>query len=90
MKSRALAGCGLGGCLIPGILFVACGLLLNDTGGWLLWPLCSVALGFVGFLVGLALDLSYRNDQGNEAAGEPESRVNGVAGPAYKEPRRRQ
>jgi len=47
-----LIGCGFGGCLLPILLFLACGVLLGDTGGPLFWPFIAVPLGFIGLVAG--------------------------------------
>ena len=47
-----LIGCGFGGCLLPILLFLACGILLSDTGGLLFWPFIAVPLGFIGLVAG--------------------------------------
>ncbi len=47
-----LIGCGVGGCLIPLLLFVACAAFLGDTGGPLIWPIIAVPLGITGMVAG--------------------------------------
>jgi hypothetical protein len=44
-------GCGVGGCLLPILLFIVCA-LLGDTGGPLIWPMAAVVFGGIGLLVG--------------------------------------
>lgn len=59
--SPALLGWGIGGCLIPTLIFLFCALVLHDTGGPLLWPLLSLFLGMLGLLIGV-VDQSTRKD----------------------------
>jgi hypothetical protein len=44
-------GCGVGGCLLPILLFIVCA-LLGDTGGPLIWPIGAVVFGGIGLVVG--------------------------------------
>lgn len=52
--SPALLGCGLGGCLIPTLLFLFSALVMRDTGGPLFWPILSLFLGISGLMIGVA------------------------------------
>ena len=56
-RRAPIVGCLSGGCLIPILLFLFCGIVLNDTGGPLIWPILSAFLGLLGLLVGLAIRL---------------------------------
>ena len=57
VRGAPIVGCISGGCLIPILLFLFCGIVLNDTGGPLIWPILSVFFGLLGLLVGLAIRL---------------------------------
>ena len=45
-------GCGVGGCLIPLLLFIFGLFVMNDIGGPLIWPMLSVFLGTIGLIIG--------------------------------------
>ena len=45
-------GCGVGGCLVPILLFLACAIFLSDTGGPLIWPIIALPLGITGMVAG--------------------------------------
>ncbi len=45
-------GCGMGGCLLPILLFLTCAVFLGDTGGPLFWPIIAVPLGILGMVAG--------------------------------------
>ena len=49
-----LGGC-TGGCLIPFLLFIFCGVVLKDTGGPLIWPIVAVPLGLAGLIAGMVV-----------------------------------
>ena len=51
----ASAGCVSGGCLLPFVLCVACGVLFGDIGGPLFWPIIAVPLGMVGMVIGMII-----------------------------------
>ena len=51
VRNAALIGCGLGGCLAPVVLFLACA-VFGDTGGPLFWPIVAVPLGLLGMMIG--------------------------------------
>jgi hypothetical protein len=50
-NAAPLIGCGLGGCLLPILLFLACA-IAGDTGGPLFWPIIAVPLGIMGLISG--------------------------------------
>jgi hypothetical protein len=50
-----LLGCGVGGCFIPLLLFLFCGLFLHDTGGPLFWPMIAVPLAIIGLGIGVEI-----------------------------------
>jgi len=56
-------GAGIGGCLIPLILFFLAALVLRDTGGPLFWPFLSIALGLIGLAVGWWVHAEFRSDK---------------------------
>ena len=47
-----LLGCGLGGCLLPILLFIACAFFFGDTGGPLIWPIAAGLFGGIGLFLG--------------------------------------
>ena len=53
-KGAPWIGCGLGGCLVPLLLFLACGIFLGDVGGPLFWPFIAAPLGGLGMAIGYA------------------------------------
>lgn len=44
-------GCGVGGCLIPLLLFIACA-ITGDFGGPLFWPFIVLLSGGLGMIIG--------------------------------------
>ena len=50
-NSAPAVGCGVGGCLIPTLLFIACA-IAGDTGGPLIWPFFAVVFGVIGMIIG--------------------------------------
>jgi len=52
IDSAPLIGCGVGGCLLPILLFLFCAIVLKDTGGPLFWPFIAVFLGLIGLGIG--------------------------------------
>ena len=46
-----LAGCGIGGCLVPFLLMIAAG-AGGDMGGPLFWPIIATPLGLIGMALG--------------------------------------
>ena len=60
LDSAPLIGCGVGGCLLPILLFLFCVIVLKDAGGPLFWPIIAVPLGLIGLGVGYGVR-SYKN-----------------------------
>jgi len=60
-NAAPFVGCGVGGCLVPLLLFIACMVFLGDPGGPLLWPIIAVPLGVIGVVVGFVYRLVRRD-----------------------------
>ncbi|MDQ8201353.1 hypothetical protein QEH56_24555, partial [Pelagicoccus enzymogenes] len=57
-----LIGFGVGGCIIPSILFTFCLVVLRDIGGPLFWPIITLPMAGIGFLIGFGFRKK-KNDQ---------------------------
>ena len=53
-------GLGVGGFLLPFLLFLYCLKVLRDPGGPLFWPAIAIPSGAIGFAIGFGINL-YRH-----------------------------
>src|SRR5688572_8878022 len=56
-----VVGAGIGGCLLPVVLFLFAGVALRDTGGPLFWPLIGIPLALTGLALGLWFHAEFRS-----------------------------